>query len=72
MGSKAVDGKGGRKNKAPYMRKQIAEQIKFSELSDNVKLVLRRWLVNAGFSDNDAKNLLSKRSKRGNIWKRVR
>ncbi len=60
MGSKAVDGKGGRKNKTPYMRKQIAERIKFSELSDNIKLLLRRWLVNAGFSDNDAKNLLSK------------
>ena len=58
MGSKAIDGKGGKQNKAPYMRKQIAEQIEFSELSENIKLVLRRWLVNAGFSDKDARNLL--------------
>ena len=59
MGSKAIDGKkGGDKNKKPYMRKQIAEQIRFSELSDNIKLVLRRWLVNAGFSDRDARKLL--------------
>ena len=63
MGSKAVDGKAGRGNKAPYMRKQIAEEIKFSELSDNIKLVLRRWLSNAGFSDKDAKSLIEKGKK---------
>lgn len=58
MGSKAIDGKAGDKNKAPYMRKQIAEQIGFSELSENVELVLRRWLVNAGFSDKAARKLI--------------
>ena len=58
MGSKAVDGKGGRRNKAPYIRKQIAERIEFSELSDNIKLVLLMWLVNAGFSDRTARKIL--------------
>lgn len=58
MGSKAIDGNAGEGNKQPYKRKQIAEQIEFSELTDNVKLVLRRWLVNAEFSDSAARNLL--------------
>ena len=58
MGSKAIDGNAGEGNKQPYKRKQIAEQIEFSELTDNVKLVLRRWLVNAGFSNSAARKLL--------------
>ncbi len=64
MGSKAVDGKAGKGNKAPYMRKQIAEEIKFSELSDNIKLVLRRWLVNAGISDKEARSILIEKNEK--------
>lgn len=58
MGSKAIDGSGGDKYKAPYMRKQLGERITFMSLSENVKAVLKTWLMNAGFERKEAENLL--------------
>jgi hypothetical protein len=58
MGSKAIDGKGGDKLKHPYMRKQIAEKIRFSHLSESVIDVLNSWLISAEFKENEAKELL--------------
>ena len=57
MGSKAIDGSGGQKHKAPYMRKQVAEKIKLLRLSQSIRLVMQRWLVNAGFSEKEVEKL---------------
>ncbi len=59
MGSKAVDGKGGEKYKAPYMRKQVAVRIKLRNLSQSVRLVIQRWLMNAEFTKQEAENLMN-------------
>ena len=54
MGSKGVNGEGGKQCKAPYLRKQIAEMVELADISQNIKLVLKRWLINAGFTPRDA------------------
>lgn len=58
MGSKAIDGQVVHSaEKAPYMRKQIAEKIALSDLSLNVKSILLRWLTNAKFKPQEAEAL---------------
>ena len=59
MGSKAIDGSGGTEFKAPYMRKQFAGKVSFSTLSENVKFILRRWLIGGGIAPDIADRLLS-------------
>ena len=50
MGSKAIDGRSRNGNKSPYMRKQIAESLDVTELSEGVRNIVRRWLINGGLS----------------------
>ena len=57
LGSKAIDGSGGKEHKKPYMRKQFAEKVSISKLSTSIQLVLEKWLVNTGFNLEDAKDL---------------
>lgn len=57
MGSKAIDGSGGKRNKAPHLRKQVAERIVLSDLSLNVRRILLAWLDNGGFSMEEARAL---------------
>jgi len=59
MGSKAVDGSGGDRYKAPFMRKQAAEKIRFNRLSNSIRDVLMLWLINAGFNNSEAENLIA-------------
>lgn len=59
MGSKAIDGKGGDRHKAPYMRKQLAENIHFSDLSNNIKEILSMWITNAGIARKEARSLMA-------------
>ena len=58
MGSKVIDGKGRKKNKAPHLRRQVGEKISFSEISANVNQVLVRWLTNGNFDRKEAKRLI--------------
>ena len=58
MGSKVPGGKGGDK-KAAYMRKQVAEKIPLSGLSQSIRQIIKRWLTNAGFTQPEAVNLLA-------------
>ena len=62
MGSKAVNGRTiNSPKKHPYMRKQIAERIALTDLSQSIHLVLKRWLTdtNAGIAQPDMDNLFS-------------
>jgi len=58
MGSKAIDGSGGDKYKAPYMRRLIAEKIPFSSLSESLKITLVKWIMNVGINEKTTKKLI--------------
>ena len=58
MGSKAIDGRGRKKNKAPHLRRQIAEKVALSELSQNVRSILMVWLANGDFTSTEAQQLI--------------
>lgn len=59
MGSKAIDGSGSDKNKAPHLRKAIAENIELSDLSTSLRLVMDKWLTNAGLEPKEIANSFS-------------
>jgi len=40
------------------------EEIEFSELSYNIKPMLRMWLVNVRFSDKDIRSILIKKNRK--------
>ena len=58
MGSKAIDGRGRKRNKGPHLRRQTAEKIAFSEISANVNRIISRWLTNGDFLPAEAKRLI--------------
>ena len=58
MGSKAIDGSGGDKKKAPYLRRLVSEEIPLSQISSNVEAILSAWLINGGFKAKDVKSLI--------------
>ena len=60
MGSKALDGKARNGNKSPYMRKQVAERLDVVELSEGVRNIVRRWLINGGLSPEQTEILVPK------------